>query len=407
MRREDFMIWDRRCVRAAIIALLLSLSACENAGNSYEPPPPPPVKVARPLVRPVTDYLEQTGSASAVASVNLVARVPGYLESVNFRDGSIVNKGDVLFVIEPATYVANVKLAEATLAQQRAQLTRNSEEYDRQLRLVKQSASSQANVEKWLAERNSAAAAVDQARANLDIAKINLGYTRVTAPFTGRIGRHLVDAGNLVGTPSPTTLATIEQIEPIDVYFSVDEPDVLRIHAMIRKQGLGPADIYRIPVDAGLQTDTGYPHEGRLDFIDTGLDPSTGTLQVRAVFPNRDHLLLPGVFVRVRVPVEQDKGALLVSNRALGVDQSGPYLLVVNADDVVEQRTVQTGALVDGLRVITGGLSKSDWVVVEGLQRATPGSKVAVNRVEGTATTAPPAGTAGATAPKPGSAAAR
>jgi multidrug efflux system membrane fusion protein len=397
------MIQDRRCVRAALLVLLLSLSACENAGNSYEQPPPPPVKVAHPVVRPVTDYLEQTGSVSAVASVNLVARVPGYLESVDFRDGSIVNKGDLLFVIEPASYVANVKLAEATLAQQRAQLTRNSEEYDRQLRLVKQSASSQASVEKWLAERNSAAAAVDEAKANLDIAKINLGYTRVTAPFTGRIGRHLVDAGNLVGTPSPTTLATIEQIEPIDVYFSVDEPDVLRIHAMIRKQGLGPADIYRIPVYAALQTDTGYPHEGRLDFIDTGLDPSTGTLQVRAEFPNRDHLLLPGMFARVRVPVEKDKGALLVSNRALGVDQSGAYLLVVNADDVVEQRTVETGALVDDLRVITEGLSKSDWVVVEGLQRATPGSKVAVTREDGTATTAPPASSAGATAPKPDS----
>ena len=396
MNRRHLFDRTRRLALAGAFAAMLFLSACGNAGNSYQPPPPPPVKVARPVLRSVIDYLEQTGSASAVASVNLVARVPGYLESVNFKDGSIVNKGDVLFVIEPASYVANVKLAEATLAQQRAQLTRNSEEYDRQLRLVKQSASSQASVEKWLAERNSAAAAVDEAKANLDIAKINLGYTRVTAPFTGRIGRHLVDAGNLVGTPSPTTLATIEQIEPIDVYFSVDEPDVLRIHAMIRKQGLGPADIDRIPVYAALQTDTGYPHEGRLDFIGTGLDPSTGTLQVRAEFPNRDHLLLPGMFARVRVPVEKDKGALLVSNRALGVDQSGAYLLVVNADDVVEQRKVETGALVEGLRVITGGLSKSDWVVVEGLQRATPGSKVAVTRTETTVTKASEAGSAAA-----------
>jgi membrane fusion protein, multidrug efflux system len=390
MKRQRFPIQGRHFLPTGTLSVLLFLSACGNAGNSYEPPPPPPVTVAHPVVRPVTDYLEQTGSASAVASVNLVARVPGYLESVNFRDGSIVNKGDVLFVIEPASYVANVKLAEATLAQQRAQLTRNSEEYDRQLRLVKQSASSQANVEKWLAERNSAAAAVDQARANLDIAKINLGYTKVTAPFTGRIGRHLVDAGNLVGTPSPTTLATLEQIEPIDAYFSVDEPDVLRIHAMIRQQGLGPADIYRIPVYAGLQTDTGYPHEGRLDFIDTGLDPSTGTLQVRAVFPNSDHTLLPGMFARVRVPVDQDKQALLVSNRALGVDQSGAYLLVVNADDVVEQRAVETGALVDGLRVISGGLTKSDRVVVDGLQRATPGAKVAVTRADWTAANTSP-----------------
>jgi multidrug efflux system membrane fusion protein len=390
MNRRLLPIEGCGLLTAVTLAVLLSLSACENAGNSYEPPPPAPVTVDYPVIRPVTNYLEQTGSASAVTSVNLVARVPGYLDSVNFRDGSIVDKGDLLFVIEPASYEANVKLAKATLAQQQAQLTRNSDEYDRQLRLVKQSASSQANVEKWLAERNSAAAAVDQARANLDIARINLGYTRVTAPFTGRIGRHLVDAGNLVGTPSPTTLATIEQIDPIDVYFSVDEPDVLRIHAMIRRRGLGPADVGHVPVYVGLQTEKGYPHEGRLDFIDTGVDPSTGTLQVRAVFPNSDRVLLPGVFVRVRVPVGHEDHALLVSNRALGVDQTGSYVLVVNAGDVVEQRTVEVGALVGGLRVITGGLTKSDRVVVEGMQRATPGTKVAVTRAAGTAENSSP-----------------
>ncbi len=407
MKRRHLPIQSRGFLPAGTLAVLLALAACENAGNSYKPPPPPPVTVAYPVVRSVTDYLEQTGSASAVASVNLVARVPGYLQSVNFRDGSIVNKGDVLFVIEPASYVANVKLAEATLSQQQAQLTRNNEEYDRQLRLVKQSASSQANVEKWLAERNSAAAAVEQARANLDIAKINLSYTKVTAPFTGRIGRHLVDEGNLVGTPSPTTLATIEQIEPIDVYFSVDEPDVLRIHAMIRQRGLGPNDVEHVPVYVGLQTDKGYPHEGRLDFIDTGLDPSTGTLQVRAVFPNSDHMLLPGVFVRVRVPVEQNKHALLVSNRALGVDQTGSYLLVVNADNVVEQRVVEAGALVDGLRVISKGLTKSDRVVVEGMQRATPGTKVTVTRADATTTKPPPASATAPAVSEAGSAAAR
>jgi multidrug efflux system membrane fusion protein len=379
---------------AGVLAALL-LSACGDAGNSYHPPPPPPVKVARPVIRSVADHLELTGSASALASVDLVARVPGYLQSVNFKDGAIVNKGDLLFVIERDSYEADVKLSEATLAQQQAQLIRARDEYERQLRLVKQSASSQASLEKWRAERDSAAAAVEQARANLDIARINLGYTKVTAPFTGRIGRHLVDAGNLVGTPSPTKLATIEQIEPIDVYFNVDEPDVLRIHAMIRRQGLGPGDIDRMPVYAGLQTDTGYPRAGRLDFIDTGLDPSTGTLQVRAAFPNADHAILPGMFVRVRVPYGQDDQALLVSNRALGVDQSGSYLLVVNADDVVEQRTVETGVLADGLRVITRGLGKDDWVVVEGLQRATPGAKVAVTRVDAGAMTEPAAGAAG------------
>jgi multidrug efflux system membrane fusion protein len=406
MERGRLPLHDRRCALAGALAVLLCIAACQDADNTYRPPPPPPVKVARPVVRPVTDYLELTGSASALASVDLVARVPGYLESVNFTDGSVVDKGALLFVIEPAPYEADVKLAEATVAQQQAQLIRAREEYDRQLRLVKQSASSQANLEKWLAERNSAAAAVDQARANLDTARINLGYTKVTAPFTGRIGRHLVDTGNLVGTPSPTKLATLEQIEPIYVYFSVDEPNVLRIHAMIRERGLGPADVKRMRVFAGVQTDKGYPHEGRLDFVDTGLDPSTGTLEVRAVFPNSDHVLLPGVFVRVRLPVGHDERALLVSNRALGVDQSGSYLLVVNADDVVEQRAVDTGALLDDMRVITGGLAKTDWVVVEGLQRATPGTKVTVTRSGGTGTAPPPAGAAAPAAPRSGSRAA-
>lgn len=393
-----------RFVPAATLGVLLGLVACDNAGNNYRPPPPPPVKVAQPVVRTVTDYLELTGSASAVASVDLMARVPGYLDSVDFKDGTVVDKGQLLFVIEPAPYEANVKLAEATLAQQQAQLVRAREEYNRQRRLVKKSASSQASLEKWLADRNSAAAAVDEARANLETARINLGYTKVTAPFTGRIGRHLVDTANLVGTPSPTKLATLEQIEPIYVYFSVDEPNVLRIHAMIRQRGLGPADVRQVPVFAGLQTETGYPHEGRLDFIDTGLDPSTGTLQVRAVFPNRNHMLLPGVFVRVRVPVGRDEHALLVNSRVLGVDQSGPYLLVVNADDVVEQRTVETGALVDDMRVITDGLAKTDRVVVEGLQRATPGTKVAVTRAASLTTAPPRANTADPVAPGPGSA---
>lgn len=379
MMRKAHTIGAGRALALGVLASLL-LAACGDNRNRYAPPPPPPVTVTYPVVKAVTRYLDLTGSASAVATVDLVARVAGYLESVDFQDGTVVKKGNLLFVIERAPYEANLQLAEATLAQQQAQLTRASSEYARQTRLVKQSASSQANLEKWLSERNSAAAAVDEAKANIEIAKLNLGYTRVMAPFTGRIGRHLVDVGNLVGTPSPTKLATIEQIEPIYVYFNVDEPTVLRIRTMIRARGLGPADLHKVPVFVGLQTEQGYPHEGRLDFIDTGIDPSTGTLQVRAALPNQDRALLPGMFVRVHVPVGQDSRALLVGNRVLGVDQQGSYVLVVNAKDVVEQRVVETGALVGGMRVIRKGLDPGDWVVVEGLQRATPGTRVAVTR---------------------------
>jgi multidrug efflux system membrane fusion protein len=390
-----------RFVVAGTVCAYLLLSACGSQKNAYAPPPPPPVTVAHPVVKEVTNYLELTGSASAVASVDLVARVPGYLESIAFADGTVVKQGALLFVIEIAPYEANLKLAEATLEAQQAQLTRASAEYDRQLRLVKQSASSEADVEKWLAERNSALAGIDQAKANIEIAKINLGYTKVTAPFTGRIGRHLVDVGNLVGTPSPTKLATIEQIQPIYVYFNVDEQTVLRIRAMMRERGLGPADVKKVPVAVGLQTEEGYPHKGKLDFVDTGIDPSTGTLQVRALLPNGDRSILPGVFVRVQVPVGHDTHALLVSNRVLGVDQAGSYVLVVDADDLVQQRTVATGALVGERRVITKGLEPTDWVVVEGLPRATPGTKVKVTRKDVSGETARPATPAPAVLPGP------
>ena len=399
MNQTLFLSLRGRLLPAGALVIVLSLAACDR-GNKYEPPPPPSVSVAHPVVRPVTDYLDLTGSASAVTTVDLVARVPGYLEKIGFKDGSIVDKGQLLFVIEPDTYKADLQLAEATLAQQQAQLTRASSEYARQTRLVKQNAGSQANVEKWLAERNAAAAAVNQARANIEIARINLGYTKVTAPFTGRIGRHLVDAGNLVGTPSPTKLATIEQIEPIYVYFNIAEPMVLRIRAIARARGIGPSDVSMIPIHVGLQNEKAYPHEGRLDFVDTGINPSTGTLQVRAVLPNTDRALLPGAFVRVRMPIDRNDKALVVSNRALGVDQTGTYVLLVNADDVVEQRAVETGALVDEMRVITKGLAVTDRVIVDGLQRAIPGIKVAV-RENVTAGAPPPAGAAASPPSKP------
>ncbi|MCG6860301.1 MAG: efflux RND transporter periplasmic adaptor subunit [Chromatiaceae bacterium] len=382
MKRRSLPHVHSRPLLAGTLVLLLSLAACDKGGNTYVAPPPPAVTVAHPVVQPVTDYLEQTGSASAVAAVDLVARVAGYLESVKFVDGSIVDKGELLFVIEQAPYEADVKLAEATLEQQQAQLTRATEEYKRQLRLIKQKASSQADVEKWLSERNSAAAGVDEAKANIEIAKINLGYTEVRAPFKGRISRHLVDAGNLVGSPGPTKLATIEQIQPIYAYFNVDEPTVLRIRSLMRKRGTGPTNVDKIPVNLGLQNEQGYPHKGRLDYVDTGIDPSTGTLQVRAVLPNSDDSILPGMFARVQIPVERNEHALLVRNRALSVDQAGSYLLVVNADDVVEQRAVELGTLINGMRVVTKGVETSDWVVVEGLQRATPGTKVTVTRQE-------------------------
>jgi membrane fusion protein, multidrug efflux system len=369
----------REPVRLAALALLL-LGCGED--NTYAPPPPPPVSVSQPVQRTVTDYVELTGNTQSSNSVNLVARVEGYLQSVNFKDGSIVKKGDLLFVVEPEPYEANVQLAQATVEQQQATLTQATSEYERQQRLIQQKATSQSQVENWQAQRDAAQAAVNEANANLKIAQINLGYTRIIAPFDGRIGQHLVDPGNLVGAGAPTQLATIEQLAPMYVYFNVDEQDVLRIRASLRAAGKTLASVEPVKLDVGLQNEAGYPHEATLDFVASDVDQSTGTLQARGSIPNKDYVFLPGLFVRVRVPVGTIDNALLVTDRALGIDQQGHYALVVNQDDVVEQRPVQIGALIDGMRVIEQGVSADDWVVVEGIQRAIPGSKVAPQKLE-------------------------
>ena len=362
---------------AVAVPLALGAAGCKPE-NQYKPPPPPQVSVAQPVRQTVTDYLDLTGNAQSVNFVNLVARVEGYLDSNDFKDGAVVKQGDLLFVIEPEPYEAKLRQAQATVEAQRAALQQAQLEYERQLRLIKDSATSQANVEKWRAQRDSAKADLDNAQANADIARINLGYTRVVAPFEGRMGQHLVDPGNLVGNGVATKLATIEQLDPIYIYFNLNEIDVERIRQSLRASGRTLAERPKVPVFIGLQTEQGYPHPATLDFVATGIDPNTGTLLARAIAANSDavHVLMPGSFVRVRLPIGKKPDALLVSDRAIGTDQTSRYLLVVGKDDVIEQRQVEIGALVDGMRVISKGVTADDWVVVDGIQRAIPGSKV-------------------------------
>lgn len=375
---------------AVMVPLALGVAGCKPE-NQYKPPPPPVVNVGQPVKQTVVDYLYVTGNAQSVNVVNLVARADGYLDSVNFKDGTLVKQGSLLFVIEPEPYEAKLRQAQATVETQRAALQQAQLEYERQLRLIKDSATSQANVEKWQAQRDSAKADLDNALANEDIARINLGYTRVLAPFDGRIGQHLVDPGNLVGNGVATKLAVIEQLDPIYVYFNLNEIDVERVRQTLRATGKSVAQLPPIPIFIGLQTEQGYPHQATLDFVATGIDPNTGTLQARAIVPNGDlvHVLLPGAFVRVRVPVGKTPDALLVSDRAIGTDQTSRYVLVVDKDNVVQQRQVVIGALVDGLRVVTKGLTTADWVVTDGIQRAIPGSKVNPQRVAAAAPAAP------------------
>jgi len=376
--------------KATLLLAAALLWGCEEQ-NTYVPPPPPAVVVTQPVQQTVPDTIEVTGNIQSSNSVDLVARVEGYLDSVDFTDGTFVKKGDLLFVIQPEPYQAQVALQQATVAQQQATLTQANEEYARQQRLIAQNATSQADLENWRAQAGAAQAAVQEANANLELAQINLGYTRIVAPFDGRMGQHLVDPGNLVGNGAATKLATIQQLAPIYVYFTLDEPEVLRVRAAMRKAGQTVATMGPVTLGVGLQNETGYPHQAMLDFVDSDIDQSTGTLQLRGTIANQDYEFLPGMFARVQVPVGTLDNALLIPDRALGVDQRGHYVLVVGANDEVQQRPVQIGPLVAGMQVITQGLSADDRVVIDGIQRAIPGNKVAPRPPDSAAASEPAA----------------
>ena len=329
-----------------------------------------------PVQRPFTRYLEATGNTAPIKNVDLVARVQGVLQSINYQDGAFVKEGTSLFTIEPETYKLKLEQAQAAEAGAQASLKQAEADFKRQQELVQRQAVSQATLDTSTAARDNAQANLLQAQVNTKIAAVNYGYTNVVAPFDGVVSAHLVSVGELVGASSPTQLATIVALDPIYVNFNVSEQDVLRIREEARQRGMTADDLKQFPVEVGLQTETGFPHKGKLDYAASTLNQSTGTLAVRGVLPNSDRVLLPGFFVRVRVPLDQQQNALLVPDVALGSDQAGRYVLVVNGENVVEQRKVQAGPLQDELRVIEGGLKAEDRVVTAGLLRAIPGQKV-------------------------------
>jgi RND family efflux transporter MFP subunit len=357
----------------AVIASV-ALSACEQ--NSFVPPPPPKVEVAVPVQRPITRYLEATGNTAPIKNVDLVARVQGVLQSINYQDGTFVKEGATLFTIEPETYKLKLEQAQAAEAGAQASVKQAESDFKRQSDLVQKQAVSQATLDSSTSARDNAQANLQQAQANTKIAQVNYGYTNVVAPFDGIVSAHLVSIGELVGAASPTQLATIVALDPIYVNFNVNEQDVLRIRDEAKRRGISVDDLRRLPVEVELQTETGYPHKGKLDYISPSINQSTGTLPVRGVLPNPDRTLLPGFYVRVRVPFDEQANALLVPDVALGADQAGRYVLVVNGENVVEQRKVRTGPLEGDLRVIEEGLKPDDRVVTAGLLRAIPGQKV-------------------------------
>jgi RND family efflux transporter MFP subunit len=359
---------------AAAVILLAFIAGCKKA-NQYAAPPPAKVSVAKPVSRQITRYLEATGNTAAVASVDLVARVQGFVQSISYADGASVKTGDILFTIEPLPYQAKLQQAQAAEASAQAQLVNAQAGFARQESLQRGAVASVQNLDDARAQRDSAQANLTQAQANTQLAAINYSYTRVLAPFDGRVSAHLVSVGDLVGT-SPTKLATIVQMQPMNVTFTVSEQEVLRIRAKAIQNGRIGEALSTIPVEVGLQGETGFPHRGHLDYVAPMVDPSTGTLTARGVLDNPDAALLPGYFARVRVPLESGVNALLVPDVALGADQGGRYVLVVGTDRVVAEKHVTTGPLEGSLRVIETGLGPDELVVVDGLQRAVPGQTV-------------------------------
>jgi RND family efflux transporter MFP subunit len=359
---------------ALAVALLMMSAACGDR-NVYVPPPPPKVTVSQPVSRPVTDYLEFTGNTAAINTVQLRARVEGYLEKVLFRDGEHVKKGKLLFLIQRDTYEAKLKQAEAEILANKARLMHAQTEYDRFSRLVSQKAAAQTDVDRWHYERDAAQAAVIASEAQRELAKLNVSYTEVKAPFDGRVGRRLKDPGNLVGAGESTVLTEINQIDPIYVYFNITEQDLLQVRGESQEKEKNAHEV-KWPVYFGLADEKGYPHRGYLDFAAITINPSTGTLLLRGIFPNPQALILPGMFARVRAPAAEARPALLIPEVAIGYDQQGPHVMVVDDKKVVARRPVKLGAQVDDYRVVADGLKGDEWVIVSGLLRAIPGRQV-------------------------------
>lgn len=365
---------------AVTLAALTScglLAACGRT-NQYAAPPPPKVTVAAPVARDVAGYFEATGNAAAVNSVDLVARVQGFVQAIGYKDGDLVKKGTSLFTIEPEPYRLKVDAAKASVNGAQASLAQAEADLKRQAQLVPQQSTALSLYDQARAQRDTARANLQSAQANEKQAEITYDYTNVTAPFDGVVSARQVSIGELVGAgTSPTVLSTIVQLDPIWVNFNVSESDVLRVRAALKEQGRTTADIIGMTVDVGTQAESGFPHSGKLDYVAPTVDPATGTLAARAVLSNADRGLLPGYFVRVRIPL-RPRPALLVPDTAIGANQGGRYVLVVNKDNIVEQRKVEVGQPAGELRIIEAGLNKDDRVVIGGIVRAIPGQKVDV-----------------------------
>jgi RND family efflux transporter MFP subunit len=368
-----------------LLGFCVGLAGCTREPSGAPKATPIPVTVSRPIERDVTDYADFTGRTAAVDSVEVRARVSGYLDEVSFKEGALVMKADKLFQIDPRPYRADLDRARGTVAQIDARVRRLERDYLRIKNLITRGAVGQEEYDRCEADYREAVANLAVAKANRDLAALNLEYASVTALVSGRVSRYVVTVGNLVqggDQGGGTLLTTIVSVDPMYAYFDVDEYTALRVRRLVRE---GKSDSPRdggYPVALGLANEQGHPHRGTINFADNQVNPKTGTIRARGVFPNKEQVLLPGLFARVRVPIGRPHQALLVSERAIDSDQGQKIVCVVNDKNMVIARPVRLGALHDGLREITDGLQPGVRVIVGGLQQVRPGITVVPKLVE-------------------------
>ncbi|HEU4654970.1 MAG TPA: efflux RND transporter periplasmic adaptor subunit [Steroidobacteraceae bacterium] len=373
-----------RTVRAFLLLPALayliaaSLSGCSSEATPA-PPPAPKVSIAAALERDVTEWDEFTGRLEAVQSVEIRPRVTGYIESVNFNEGGLVKKGDLLFVIDPRPYQAELDRAQAELTRAEAHAQLADNDLGRTQKLLSIKAASQEEFDQRVNAQREAHADVAAARAAVESAKLNLEFTRVTSPIAGRVSKAIVTPGNLVtgGSGAASLLTTVVSIDPIYVTFEGDEQVYLKYTELARRGERSSSRDAANPVLMALANEEGYPHRGSMVFVDNQVDPRTGTIRARAAFDNKDAALTPGLFARVKLLGHNSYRAVLVDDRAIGTDQSQKFVFVVDAQNQVQYRSVKIGKLDEGLRIVLEGLAPGEKVVVNGLQRVRPGMQVA------------------------------